>query len=888
MRVVLDPIVAPETFEQELEAEIAAWFEEAIFRPLFDAFDEERPNAWNPSQLRNKLGEWSSEGSGPASPTPEQIRETKVARIKELIPQINKLAGGGGLTRAEAAKFVDMNMEVASLRFEIQKPLPIEKIPSEAERKSTLPASVVFVARADLMRSRAVYMPTVEAAIGVFHSSDTPLDKIIEGRDPALSADAYYHAFDDTRNALRGAFGPTMKLYRAIGQQIDKPTTNWATTREYAAQFGKQVIEREISVDKIAAVNVGPFGKYHEIIVLAKEPEAYKIAKDAPRPNAGAYDPNQLRDKRGKWSKSGSVNWDVKGIGSIPYQVDIDYYGFTRNLTPEQFLDLVPPGVSGPTTKDFISEEIKKGTPIAPPYLRVKWDKARKAWQIMDHEGRSRSRAAPSGRPMPVSIKPEDFRARDLTPEVKAAPLIAQEWSYGIHGAETDNERENDFDPAEPRDETGKWTTGGVHYHGTNEDFKEFDEAKIGKNDEGWLGRGFYFSSDKNVAAHYRFQKKIKLSVSNPLKIELPDFKTDKRRLVRETLGLPKDASASAVTEAAKARGFDAIVLDYAKTGYKHRETVVFDKSKIEEVEGDRENAGPLFGALIDAVRSGRISYANGVFSGKFSAEISRQLRSIGAKFDKEEKTYRVAPKEIPLSLRGVLSDAKSRSEALHLAIEKRTVEIAANVASSPSLGLRLEAFTRKLLKNLDAQFRESIEIAATEQKAIEFVATPPDFTEGTVADVREMLTENLTLSIKDFTEEETLKIRELAEENWVAGGRVNRLKEIIEERFGVSERKARFLARQETSMIASEFARARAQEIGSTEYVWFTRHDDRVRPEHQARNGKTFQWDDPPYDSDIHEHVNPGMAYGCRCAARAVLNVSAARVYTPQARRVA
>ena len=40
-------------------------------------------------------------------------------------------------------------------------------------------------------------------------------------------------------------------------------------------------------------------------------------------------------------------------------------------------------------------------------------------------------------------------------------------------------------------------------YHGTGEDFLEFDPLKIGKTDEGWFGQGFYFSPIPDIANQY-------------------------------------------------------------------------------------------------------------------------------------------------------------------------------------------------------------------------------------------------------------------------------------------------------------------------------------------------------------------------------------------------
>ena len=48
---------------------------------------------------------------------------------------------------------------------------------------------------------------------------------------------------------------------------MNKPTTNWATTKEFAQQFGDNIIKKQIPVDNILAVNVSKNGEYHEIIV---------------------------------------------------------------------------------------------------------------------------------------------------------------------------------------------------------------------------------------------------------------------------------------------------------------------------------------------------------------------------------------------------------------------------------------------------------------------------------------------------------------------------------------------------------------------------------------------------------------------------------------------
>lgn len=46
-----------------------------------------------------------------------------------------------------------------------------------------------------------------------------------------------------------------------------------------------------------------------------------------------------------------------------------------------------------------------------------------------------------------------------------------------------------------------------------------------------------------------------------------------------------------------------------------------------------------------------------------------------------------------------------------------------------------------------------------------------------------------------------------------------------------------------------------------TTHYIWRTKGDDKVRPEHASREGKIFAWNDPAIQP-------PGTEYGYRCTA--------------------
>jgi SPP1 gp7 family putative phage head morphogenesis protein len=92
-----------------------------------------------------------------------------------------------------------------------------------------------------------------------------------------------------------------------------------------------------------------------------------------------------------------------------------------------------------------------------------------------------------------------------------------------------------------------------------------------------------------------------------------------------------------------------------------------------------------------------------------------------------------------------------------------------------------------------------------------------------------------------------------------------------IEERFDVSRARAKFIARDQTAKLNGDLTKARQTQAGVKSYVWRTAMDERVRgnpsgkypnakPSHWAREGKTFQWNDPP------EGGHAGKDFNCRC----------------------
>jgi SPP1 gp7 family putative phage head morphogenesis protein len=80
--------------------------------------------------------------------------------------------------------------------------------------------------------------------------------------------------------------------------------------------------------------------------------------------------------------------------------------------------------------------------------------------------------------------------------------------------------------------------------------------------------------------------------------------------------------------------------------------------------------------------------------------------------------------------------------------------------------------------------------------------------------------------------------------------------------------RRATTVARTETARTASVLVQARAEHAGSTEFVWRTAGDWKVRPVHRQHNDKRYPWNNPPQSEPNLEPYLPGQGPNCRCIA--------------------
>lgn len=261
---------------------------------------------------------------------------------------------------------------------------------------------------------------------------------------------------------------------------------------------------------------------------------------------------------------------------------------------------------------------------------------------------------------------------------------------------------------------------------------------------------------------------------------------------------------------------------------------------------------------LIQAISSGRITYYRGQFKGRFNSTISRELKKLGAEFDRKQGSFRLTLSEMPYSLRSAisLSDAKMAQT-----VRKFTQKLQDIFPDEVASQLNLEDLFDTAIWRVDKDIKASM-------KAI---TVTPQLSAEDRAKIAKEYTNNMRLYVKAWTEKEIKDMRAQVEKSASLGLRREDLAKMIVKKYEVSHSKAKFLAKQETSLLMAKFKEVRYQDAGVNEYKWTTvigspKHP--VRPAHKKLAGKIFRFDDPPVSSENGARNNPGQDYGCRCTA--------------------
>lgn len=264
---------------------------------------------------------------------------------------------------------------------------------------------------------------------------------------------------------------------------------------------------------------------------------------------------------------------------------------------------------------------------------------------------------------------------------------------------------------------------------------------------------------------------------------------------------------------------------------------------------------------LIAALKTGRITYAENYFTGKFNSKIGIEIRRLGGTFNKIRKAYFLPKEKIPTDIKIA---AVQGSSIIKEKIAKINEILSDLQKTSAIQTINFNPQFSAVLFDIDKQY------TATMPDNIGLPMTLSAFQRETI---RREYTENLNKYIQDMTVESTERLREKVLEKVQEGYRASSLVSVIKAQQGVSDRHALFLAKQETSILVSTYRDSRYQEAGVKRYIWSTSHDSRVRHDHKVLDGKQFYFNQPPITNQTTgAKNNPGYDFGCRCVAIPIL----------------
>ena len=264
--------------------------------------------------------------------------------------------------------------------------------------------------------------------------------------------------------------------------------------------------------------------------------------------------------------------------------------------------------------------------------------------------------------------------------------------------------------------------------------------------------------------------------------------------------------------------------------------------------------------ALISAIRKGKVRYEGGQFVGDFSMKVSSELDKF-AKYDGRSKTWKGIP---PASISATATIANQKAKALNEKISSLIDDIPDRVTAAVN---SLKYSIEKPLAGMNAQATKDLKNTGI------ILDVTPELSQNIINDY----TNNLNISIKNWEPKQTERLRGMIEKNILSG--YNRLELIdqIATEYEVSKNKAKFLARQETTLLTSTVRDSRYQGAGILKFGWSATGgksgDGRTRDLHRKLHGQTFFYSSPPIiDERTGERGTPGKAYGCRCGAIPVL----------------
>lgn len=192
----------------------------------------------------------------------------------------------------------------------------------------------------------------------------------------------------------------------------------------------------------------------------------------------------------------------------------------------------------------------------------------------------------------------------------------------------------------------------------------------------------------------------------------------------------------------------------------------------------------------------------------------------------------------------------------------------------------RAGGITAAWIKGIDRQ--SVVGLGQSLKQASGGVTLKTDFITGQVADVLRASVKSNVALIKSIPEKYFLEVEDAVMRSIQSGRGMADLKPFLEKRYGITSRRAEFIARDQTAKANTALNRARMQKLGMRKFKWLhSGGSAEPRPLHKNElNGNIYDLDNPPViDERTGERGFPGQLPNCKCRMAPVLQFTAEEV---------
>ena len=328
---------------------------------------------------------------------------------------------------------------------------------------------------------------------------------------------------------------------------------------------------------------------------------------------------------------------------------------------------------------------------------------------------------------------------------------------------------------------------------------------------------------------------------------------------------------------------------------------------------------------LTNAIQSGRIYYENGAFKSNkpFSNAVADELEKLGAKF--KHGAYYIDRALLPVEIENALAIVAARETAKIAALNGLLARLAATVGQETAVKLFIEKAVERMFKKLQVDLEES-----TKERKVPVIDVSVDIPEIDIADtdfqkidkyhqltkeeqkntkvpklnldevvidkrakkIAQDYTYNMDYWVKKWKAKEIATMRRDVLDMVQNGARTETIKKYFQTRRGIAERKAEFLARNESGIASSVLKATHYQDMGCTHFKWLRSTSKEKRELHLEYAKETgnqygiggtniFSFSDPPIIEQIQvgdgktarwipkpdgQRGLPQQTYNCSC----------------------